>query len=184
MEGSRSINGNTEENRALRHRIGKACHRDFNVCGKQPAGTEAHHAATPCDDRLAAGQLLVKEEGCARSGRSDVGAVWRGSGGRKGRHREGYLYLHWFDALFHGPDGPARKADVKLMRYAEDFVALAKRMAADTIEFIESWLEGKFQLEINQEKTRSAVLKCASVEDGRPTRAREAARDDGQSSVL
>ena len=28
------------------------------------------------------------------------------------------LYLHWFDALFHGPEGPARKADVKLVRYA------------------------------------------------------------------
>ena len=26
------------------------------------------------------------------------------------------LYLHWFDVLFHGPQGPARKADVKLVR--------------------------------------------------------------------
>ena len=26
------------------------------------------------------------------------------------------LYLHWFDVLFHGPQGPARKADVKLGR--------------------------------------------------------------------
>jgi RNA-directed DNA polymerase len=34
------------------------------------------------------------------------------------------LYLHWFDALFHGPEGPARKAGVKLVRYADDFVAL------------------------------------------------------------
>jgi RNA-directed DNA polymerase len=25
------------------------------------------------------------------------------------------LYLHWFDALFHGPQGPARRADVKLV---------------------------------------------------------------------
>ena len=38
------------------------------------------------------------------------------------------LYLHWFDALFHGPQGPARRADVKLVRYADDFVALAKQM--------------------------------------------------------
>jgi len=68
------------------------------------------------------------------------------------------LYLHWFDALFHGPQGPARKADVKLVRYADDFVALAKQMGSETIEFIESRLEGKFQLEINREKTRVVDL--------------------------
>jgi len=33
-------------------------------------------------------------------------------------------------------------------------VALAKQMGSETIEFIESRLEGKFQLEINREKTR------------------------------
>ena len=69
------------------------------------------------------------------------------------------LYLHWFDALFHGPQGPARKADVKLVRYADDFVALAKQMGTETIEFIESRLEGKFQLEINREKTRVVDLR-------------------------
>lgn len=69
------------------------------------------------------------------------------------------LYLHWFDALFHGPQGPARKADVKLVRYADDFVALAKQMGSETIEFIESRLEGKFPLEINREKTRVVDLK-------------------------
>jgi RNA-directed DNA polymerase len=67
--------------------------------------------------------------------------------------------LHWFDALFCGPQGPARKADVKLVRYADDFVALAKRMESETVEFIESRLEGKFQLEINREKTRVVDLR-------------------------
>jgi RNA-directed DNA polymerase len=69
------------------------------------------------------------------------------------------LYLHWFDALFHGPQGPARKADVKLVRYADDFVALAKQMGTETIEFIESRLEEKFQLEINRDKTRVVDLR-------------------------
>ena len=69
------------------------------------------------------------------------------------------LYLHWFDALFYGPQGPARRADVKLVRYADDFVALAKQMGSETIEFIESRLEGKFQLEINREKTRVVDLR-------------------------
>jgi RNA-directed DNA polymerase len=69
------------------------------------------------------------------------------------------LYLHWCDALFYGPQGPARKSDVKLVRYADDFVALAKQLGSETIEFIESRLEGKFQLEINGEKTRVADLR-------------------------
>jgi len=69
------------------------------------------------------------------------------------------LYLHWFDALFHGPEGPARKAGVKLVRYADDFVAMAKQMGSETIEYIETRLEGKFQLEINREKTRVVDLK-------------------------
>ena len=37
------------------------------------------------------------------------------------------LYLHWFDALFHGPEGPARKAGVKLVRYADDGAPRAQR---------------------------------------------------------
>jgi RNA-directed DNA polymerase len=69
------------------------------------------------------------------------------------------LYLHWFDALFHGPQGPARWADAKLVRYADDFVVLAKQMGPETIEYIESRLEGKFQLEINREKTRVVDLR-------------------------
>lgn len=73
------------------------------------------------------------------------------------------LYLHWFDALFHGPQGPARRADAKLVRYADDFVVLAKQVGSDTIEFIESRLEGKFQLEINREKTRVVDLREEGV---------------------
>ena len=69
------------------------------------------------------------------------------------------LYLHWFDALFYGSQGPGRRADVKLVRYADDFVALAKQMGSETIAFIESRLEGKFQLEINREKTRVVDLR-------------------------
>ena len=69
------------------------------------------------------------------------------------------LYLHWFDALFHGPQGPARRNDAKLVRYADDFVVMAKRMTSETTEFIESRLEGKFQLEINREKTRVVDLR-------------------------
>jgi hypothetical protein len=45
------------------------------------------------------------------------------------------------------------KANGKLRPlYADDFVAMAKQMGSETIEFIESRLEGKFQLEINRGK--------------------------------
>jgi len=36
------------------------------------------------------------------------------------------LYLHWFEKLFYRPDGPGRWANAKLVRYADDFVVLAR----------------------------------------------------------
>jgi RNA-directed DNA polymerase len=69
------------------------------------------------------------------------------------------LYLHWFDALFHGPKGPAQWAGAKLVRFADDFVAMAREWSPELSEYIESKLEGKFQLEINREKTRVVNLR-------------------------
>ena len=69
------------------------------------------------------------------------------------------LYLHWFDALFHGANGPARSGEAKLVRYADDMVVLAREWTPELTEFIESRLEGKFQLEINRDKTRIVDLK-------------------------
>ena len=62
------------------------------------------------------------------------------------------LYLHWFDALFHGAQGPARTGKAKLVRYADDMVILARQWTPELTEYIESRLEGKFQLEINRSK--------------------------------
>jgi RNA-directed DNA polymerase len=73
------------------------------------------------------------------------------------------LYLHWFDALFHGANGPARTGKAKLVRYADDMVVLARQWTAELTEYIESRLEGKFQLEINREKTRIVDLKEAGA---------------------
>ena len=38
------------------------------------------------------------------------------------------IYLHDFDRAFHGPDGPAQLANARLVRYADDFVVLARYM--------------------------------------------------------
>jgi RNA-directed DNA polymerase len=68
------------------------------------------------------------------------------------------LYLHWFDKLFHRSDGPYRWANARLVRYADDFVILA-RFVGDRIErFVEQTLQGRFDLSINRDKTRTAKL--------------------------
>ena len=64
------------------------------------------------------------------------------------------LYLHWFDTVFHRPGGPAQWAQAKLVRYADDFVVLAREQSPKLIEFLESKLETWMGLEINREKTR------------------------------
>jgi RNA-directed DNA polymerase len=74
------------------------------------------------------------------------------------------LYLHWFDALFHGSQGPARWADAKLVRYADDRVMLAREWTAELTAYVESKLEGKFGLEINREKTRVVNVRKESLD--------------------
>ena len=69
------------------------------------------------------------------------------------------LYLHWFDKHFHRADGPARWAGAKLVRYADDFVVLARFQGTRLTGWIESKLEDWLGLEINREKTRVVKLK-------------------------
>src|SRR5712692_4724657 len=69
------------------------------------------------------------------------------------------LYLHWFDKLFHWTDGPAQWAGAKLVRYADDFVVLARYQGTRLTGWMESKLEGWLGLEINREKTRVVNLK-------------------------
>jgi RNA-directed DNA polymerase len=69
------------------------------------------------------------------------------------------LYLHWFDAWFQGPEGPGRWAGAKLVRYADDFVVLARYQGTRLRNWMETKLEDRFGLEINREKTRVVNLK-------------------------
>ena len=64
------------------------------------------------------------------------------------------LYLHWFDYIFYRSDGPGRWAHAKLVRYADDFVVLARYQSDRLVDFIEKNLEQRFGLEINRNKTR------------------------------
>src|SRR5207247_2937969 len=69
------------------------------------------------------------------------------------------IYLHWFDKVFHRPDGPGQWAKAKLVRYADDFVVLARHQTKAMAEFIESKLEQWMGLELNREKTRVVDLR-------------------------
>ena len=68
------------------------------------------------------------------------------------------VYLHWFEKAFYAPDGPANWAKAKIVRYADDFVILARYQGDRLIDWVESQLEGRFQLTINREKTRVVSL--------------------------
>jgi RNA-directed DNA polymerase len=69
------------------------------------------------------------------------------------------IYLHWFDRVFHRPDGPAHWAKAKLVRYADDFVVLARYISPRLQNYIEGKLEGWLGLQINREKTRTVDLR-------------------------
>lgn len=73
------------------------------------------------------------------------------------------LYLHWFDRLFHRSDGPYRWADARLVRYADDFVILAKHVGGRIEQFVEQTLQGRFALTVNRDKTRTVKLNTPSV---------------------
>jgi RNA-directed DNA polymerase len=74
------------------------------------------------------------------------------------------LYMHWFDKVFHNPDGPGTWAKAKLVRYADDFVIMAKYMTNRLVTWVETTLEQKFDLTINREKTK--VINLAEPRSG------------------
>src|SRR3989304_1008737 len=69
------------------------------------------------------------------------------------------LYLHWFDKKFHGEQGPYQWANARLVRYADDFVIMARYIGPQLRSFTESLLEGRFGLKINRDKTRVVKLR-------------------------
>jgi RNA-directed DNA polymerase len=69
------------------------------------------------------------------------------------------LYLHWFDKVFHFASGPGNWAKARLVRYADDFVVMARYQGKELVGFIETKLEDWLELTINREKTRIVDLK-------------------------
>lgn len=71
------------------------------------------------------------------------------------------LYLHWFDVRFHR-DGPGQWAHARLVRYADDFVIMARYIGARITTWVDGTVEGWLGLTINRRKTRVIEL----AEDG------------------
>jgi RNA-directed DNA polymerase len=69
------------------------------------------------------------------------------------------LYLHWFDKKFHRLDGPRHTVNARLIRYADDFVIMAKEIGAHVKDFVSSTIEKWLGLSINQEKTKVIRVK-------------------------
>ena len=69
------------------------------------------------------------------------------------------LYLHWFDRRFQRREGPGQWAGAKLVRYADDFVVLARYVGPQIQGWIDQTLEGWLGLTLNREKTRVVDLK-------------------------
>jgi RNA-directed DNA polymerase len=70
------------------------------------------------------------------------------------------IYLHDMDRAFHAdPDGPLRFANARMVRYADDFVVLARWMGPRIKKWLENHLEAKLGLTINREKTSVVELR-------------------------
>jgi RNA-directed DNA polymerase len=64
------------------------------------------------------------------------------------------LYLHWLDDRFHRESGPGVWAKARLVRYADDFVIMARYVGDRITGWVESVVEGWLGLKINRKKTR------------------------------
>jgi RNA-directed DNA polymerase len=69
------------------------------------------------------------------------------------------LYLHAMDSAFHeDPAGPYQVANARLVRYADDFVVMARWMGPRIVQWLEEKLEGELGLTINREKTHTVRM--------------------------
>jgi RNA-directed DNA polymerase len=68
------------------------------------------------------------------------------------------LYLHWFDVRFARLEGPGTWAGAHLVRYADDFVVLARYIGQRIPQWIERTVEDWLGLTINRRKTRIVKL--------------------------
>jgi RNA-directed DNA polymerase len=98
--------------------------------------------------------------------RGEKGGRKRSGPNRKGTPQGGVIspllaniFLHWFDKVFYFPSGPGQWAKARLIRYADDFVVMARRITPQVEAYIEEKLEDWMGLKINREKTQVLNLR-------------------------
>jgi RNA-directed DNA polymerase len=69
------------------------------------------------------------------------------------------IVLNEMDRTFHDKDGPYQFANARLVRYADDFVVMARYMGSRIKAWIESKLEADLKLTINRTKTKVVEVK-------------------------
>lgn len=69
------------------------------------------------------------------------------------------VYLHELDLRWHRKGGPKQTCNARLVRYADDFVVLARFVGEPIPRFITELLEGKMELKLNEKKTRIVDLR-------------------------
>lgn len=69
------------------------------------------------------------------------------------------LYLHWLDTQFHRAKGPGTWAKAKLIRYADDFVILARYIDERITNWVEHTVEEWMDLTLNRDKTQVVNLR-------------------------
>jgi len=95
----------------------------------------------------------------------------RGGGKKVNRRRKGTpqggvispllanIYLHWFEKVFYSADGPGNWAKAHIVRYADDFMVMARYQGSRIHDFIESRIETWLDLELNRDKTKVINLR-------------------------
>lgn len=68
------------------------------------------------------------------------------------------IYLNWMDKLFNRSTGPGVWAKATIVRYADDFVIMAKHLSTEIVKWVEGLVEGRLGLRINREKTKVVDL--------------------------
>lgn len=63
-------------------------------------------------------------------------------------------FLHWFDRAFHSRAGPGTWAKARLVRYADDFLIMARFIDERIVRWVENTIETRLGLQLNREKTK------------------------------